>query len=57
MAQSGKGGSATTRRLRDKHRAAVMKRLGICRVTQRCPVCYRIVACESWKSSYTHICK
>lgn len=50
-------GSAKNKSQRDKERAAEMKRLGICRVTQRCPNCYGIIACDSWKSKYTHICK
>jgi hypothetical protein len=43
MAASGKGGSASRRRERDKARAALMKRLGIVRKTGRCPLCYKIV--------------
>lgn len=46
-----------SKRATDIRRAARMKAEGVCRVTQRCPVCYRIVACESWKSRYTHICR
>lgn len=42
---------------RDKERAARMKKEGVCRTTQRCPQCYRIVSCESWKSRYTHHCR
>lgn len=49
--------SAKNRSQRDKERAAMMKRLGIERVTCRCAQCYRIIACEGPKSRYTHICR
>lgn len=48
-------GSAKRKQERDRERAAEMKRLGVVRTTGRCPVCYRIVTCESSKSRNTHI--
>lgn len=47
--------SGQARSQRDKERAAAMKRAGIERTTGRCPLCYRIVQCESAKSRNTHI--
>ena len=49
-------GAGQRRSQKDKERAALMKRLGICRTTARCSVCYRIITIESWKSRYTHRC-
>jgi len=42
---------------KDKRMAAELKRRGVERVIQRCPVCYRIISCASIKSKYTHVCK
>lgn len=55
MAQSA-GGSLARRRDADRERAARMKRDGVVRTTQRCPSCYRMIACDSWRSRYTHVC-
>lgn len=53
MAESG----PNRKRVRDKERASLMKRLGIVRTTGRCGVCYATVTVDSWKSRYTHICR
>jgi formamidopyrimidine-DNA glycosylase len=42
---------------KDKKMAAMLKDRGEERTQQRCPQCYRIIACEGPKSRYTHICK
>ena len=57
MAFSSGGGSLQRRRNADQERAQRMKALGIVRTTGLCPVCYRMVTVDSWKSRYTHICK
>lgn len=44
------------RAAKDKERAARMKREGVVRTTGRCSVCYRLIAVDSWKSRYTHVC-
>lgn len=44
------------RSMRDKTRAAMLKRLDVERTTGRCGVCYRIVTVDSRKSRYTHVC-
>jgi hypothetical protein len=52
---SSSGAAGVRRSQRDKERAAQMKRDGVERTTGRCPVCYRIVACDSSQSRNTHI--
>lgn len=42
---------------RDKEMAAYMKKMGIERTTQMCPLCYRIVSRESYKSRFRHMCR
>lgn len=53
-ASSGSGGSNQS--AKDKAMAARLKRLGIERTTQVCPLCYRTISCHSIKSRYTHRC-
>lgn len=45
------------RKAKDAARAAYMKAHGICRATQRCPNCYKLVARDCPKGKYVHICK
>jgi hypothetical protein len=49
-------GAGKARSQKDRDRAAYMKRMGICRTTARCAVCYRVIVIDSWKSRYTHRC-
>ena len=50
-------GAGQRRSQKDRERAARMRAEGVCRVTGRCAVCYRVVAVDSWKSTYRHICR
>ena len=49
-------GSAKQKSMRDKQRASFMKSVGEERTSQRCPVCYRIITRDSYKSRYQHTC-
>lgn len=40
---------------KDKRMAAELKSRGDERTTHRCPVCYRVVSCDSSKSKNKHI--
>lgn len=40
----------------DKRMAADLKARGVVRTTGRCAVCYAIIAVDSIKSRYTHMC-
>ena len=37
--------------------AARQKKLGECRTTGRCAICYQIITIESLKSRYRHMCR
>lgn len=49
--------SRETRSQHQKEQAARMKREGIVRTTGRCATCYKLVAVDSTKSRYTHVCR
>ena len=51
------GGIGKIRSMRDKERAARMKREGVERTTGRCAICYRIIQIDSSKTRYRHICR
>lgn len=50
------GGSGKRRQQRDRERAAHLKQQGVERTTGRCALCYAIIAIDSNKSRYKHIC-
>lgn len=52
---SSAGATGQRQSQKDKERAARMKAEGIERTTGRCPVCYKIVTCDSRISRNTHI--
>ena len=49
-------GSAARKSMRDKERAAELKRLKIERTTGRCAVCGAFITVDSVKSRYRHAC-
>ena len=50
MAAQSSGGAGARRSMRDKEKAAYMKRKGIERHTANCPMCHRLVARATFKS-------
>lgn len=50
-----KGGSS--RRLKDEEMAAYMKKMGIHRKFQICPLCYHNITVEGLSTRYKHICR
>jgi hypothetical protein len=57
MSANSQGGGRQRQSARSKEQSAMMKRLGICRTTGRCAVCYQLIQIESWKSKYRHVCR
>lgn len=57
MAARKAGIAGNNRKAKDMAMAAMFKAKGVVRTTQRCPVCYHIIACESVKSRYSHLCR